>query len=610
MKKIAQKYIALAKRHKTIATLIGVVIVVVGYYGIRSLTSTSGETRYVLTPVTRGTLISSVSGSGQVSASNQVDLKPKASGDVVYLGAVNGQEVKAGAFIAQLDTSDAQKVVRDAEANVTSAELSLQKLELPADNLSLLQSEHSLAKAKESKQDAETALVKSYEDGFTAISNTFLDMPAEMTGMQDLLYSMTRELVGSSGQWNLDYYADATARYNDSAPKFKDDVTVKYAAARTAYEKNFLDYKELTRSSDNSLIESVVAETYETSKKMAEAIKSANNLIQLYKDEMTKHMHTPSPTADTHLATLNSYTGTNNSHLSSLLAIQTTIQGNKDAIVNAGRTIAEDEASLTKLKNGADELDLKSSRLTLTTRQNALADAKANLAHYFVRAPFDGTITKIAVRKGDSATSGTVLATLLTKQKIAELSLNEVDVAKISVGQKATLTFDAIEGLTMSGKVLEIDTLGTVSQGVVTYAVKIGFDTDDSRIKAGMSVSASIITSVKSDVLLVPVGAVKTRGMASYVETLSSVTSAEAEHAGSSGIPSTVAPSQKTVEVGISNDTETEITSGLSDGDLIITRTVTATTAQTQTPSLFSAIGGGGRGATGGAGGGTRAITR
>ena len=96
--------------------------------------------------------------------------------------------------------------------------------------------------------------------------------------------------------------------------------------------------------------------------------------------------------------------------------------------------------------------------------------------------------------------------------------MNEVDVAKIKVGQKTTLTFDAIDGLSIAGEVIDIDAVGTVTQGVVNYNVKIGFDTQDERIKPGMSVSATIIIEVKQDVLLIPNSAIKSAGEAYYVE--------------------------------------------------------------------------------------------
>jgi HlyD family secretion protein len=101
------------------------------------------------------------------------------------------------------------------------------------------------------------------------------------------------------------------------------------------------------------------------------------------------------------------------------------------------------------------------------------------------------------------------VATLITKQKIAQVSLNEVDITKIKSGQKVNITFDAIENLNITGQVLDVDLVGTVSQGVVSYNVKIGLDIDDERIKSGMSVSASIITDIRQDVVSVPVTANK-----------------------------------------------------------------------------------------------------
>jgi HlyD family secretion protein len=106
--------------------------------------------------------------------------------------------------------------------------------------------------------------------------------------------------------------------------------------------------------------------------------------------------------------------------------------------------------------------------------------------------------------------------------------------------------------------------VGTVSQGVVTYTVKIGFDTQDDRVKTAMSVSAAIITDIKQDVLLVPNAAVKKSNNEQYVEILENNI-----------------PRYQAVEVGLSNDTMTEITSGLKEGDKVITQTITGNTTST-----------------------------
>jgi len=583
MKKIKKIIIA----HKLASGGTAIMLALLGYWAYGSFTSTDGETRYVTATAEKGTLIVSITGSGQVSASNQVDLKPKASGEVVYIGVQNSQEVRMGALIAQLDARDAQKTVRDAEANLESAKLSLEKLQKPADNLSLIQSQNALDRAKESKQNAEDDLVKAYDDGFNTISNAFLDLPAIMTGLQDLLFSTTAGL-GLNGQWNIDYYANVVEQYDAKVNEYKQDASNKYSAARTAYDKNFQDYKSTNRSSDTKTVESLIDETYEATKSVAEAVKSSNNLIQFYKDTLTGRNLKPSSVSDTHLATLNTYTGKTNSHLINLLSAKNTIQNSKDAIVNADRSIAENTESLAKLKAGADALDLDSARLTVRQRENALLDAKEKLADYYIRAPFDGTIAKIDIKKSDSVTGSTIAATLITKQKLAEISLNEIDAAKIKVGQKATLTFDAVEGLTIAGSVAEIDTVGTVTQGVVTYAVKIGFGTQDDRVKPGMSVSAAIVTNIKQDALMVPNSAIKSRGEEHYVEMFDSPL---AESQSNQGAASTNPPRQQTVEIGISNDTSTEIISGIKEGDQVVTRTITSTSQTTtqQAPSLFGA---------------------
>ena len=206
-------------------------------------------------------------------------------------------------------------------------------------------------------------------------------------------------------------------------------------------------------------------------------------------------------------------------------------------------------------------------------------DAKEKLSDYTLRASIGGTIAAVSVKKGDNASSGTSVATLISPQQMVEISLNEVDVPKVKTGQKAVLTFDAIEELTITGTVAEVDSIGTATQGVVNYVVKIAFDTQDERVKPGMSVSADIITEAKPDVLLVSGSAVKTQGNYSYVEILEN------------GQPQAVL-----VTVGSSNDTMVEITSGLSEGQEIITQTISnsQTSLQSSGGNSFGAGMGGG----------------
>jgi len=561
-----------------------VILAIAIYFIFSRFNSTAAETRYFLSAVTKGSIISTISGTGQVSSSNQIDLNPKVSGDVLTVAVVAGQEVKQAQLIVQLDAGEALKTMRDAEINLTSAKLSMEKLQQPADALSITQAENNLIRATESKVSAEEDLTKAYEDGYSAVADAYLDLADIMTGLNTVLNG--NNIV--TNQSNRDYYSDAAGLYDSRADQYSDDAYNKYQAARINYDSAFSEYKAATRYSDTETIEKMINSSYAATKKISEAIKSANNLIQFYKDTYSTYGQRTVVLADTHLTSLNSYTGKANSHLSSLSASQNTIKLAKETIVNAERSIDENTASLDKLKAGTDELDLRSAQLTLQQRQNSLADAKEKLADYYLRAPFDGVIAAINVKKSDAVSTGTALATIITRQKIAEISLNEVDAAKIKVGQKTTLTFDAIEDLTISGQVAEIDAIGTVNQGVVSYNVSINFDTQDDRVKPGMSVSAAIITDMKQDVLIVPNEAIKSQGSSYYVE-MPSQPLAEIDSNQSVSISGSL--KQQQIEIGLADDTSTEIVSGLVAGDQIIVRSVSATaksgSTSSQTPSLF-----------------------
>ncbi len=576
--------------HKVLSVILAIAIIGGGYWEYKRLTNTSGETHYVLTTVSRGTIIATVSGSGQVSSENRVDIHPKASGDLISIVVKDGSTVEAGQALGYLDAKDAQKAVRDAQASLESAQISLQKLQQPADRLTLTQ-------AQNASDNAKIDLDNAYETAFNDISNTFLDLPTVMTGLNSVLFSYDRTL-GGSNQQNIDFYQNAIAQYATLAlaQQYRDDANTKYLAAKAAYDKAFATYKTTSRTASTDSIESLLKSTYEMTQQISDAVKDTTNLIQLYQDTLTQHTLTPANTSTTQLTSLNGYTSTVNSSLTSL-------SSSVSAIATDKQKVTESAQSLDKTISGADALDVQSSQLSVTQRQNALQDAKDALADYTVRAPFAGIIGNITAHKGDSVSGGTTIATIVGTQQIAQLSLNEVDAAKVKVGQKATLTFDAIEDLSIAGTVADINPIGAVSQGVVSYTIKIAFAANDPRVKPGMTVNATIQTDVKQDVLMVPTSAVKTMNNASTVQVFDPpLPDAAVTAAGAQGVVWKSAPSPMNVQTGISDDTNVEIISGLSEGQQVVARTIsgTASAAAAKTTTTRTTGGARGPGAEGG----------
>jgi HlyD family secretion protein len=536
--------------HKIISIMILIIILLTGYWGYKKITNTSGETRYVMASVTKGTILSLISGTGQVSALNQINITPTVSGTITSVNISPGDQVPAGKILFVIDNKNAQKTIRDAQISLQSAQLALQKLQI-----------------QNSTENTDATLAKAYSDGFNAVSATFLDLPSTVTGINNML-----------AQNNLS--ENAARNSGNTASNYRSTAETAYYAVKTAYDKNKNDFNTLDYNSKQSDIDILISETYDTTKLLASAIKDMND----YVNYLIQDSGRPSDYAS-YQTSLSGYTSTTNGHLSALLSAETNIKSAKDTLPN-------------------NNIDLQNSQITVTQRQNALTDAEQALSDYYIRAPFSGVIASVSVQKGDNASSGTTLGTIITSKKVAIISLNEVDVAKISLGEKTTLTFDAIPDLTIAGQVVEIDSLGTVSQGVVNYNVKISFDTSDDRVKPGMSVSANIITNVKQDVLTVPNSAIKTQNETSYVQMFDTPLTTPAT--GVQGSPSSVPPVNQTVEVGISDDTNTEIISGIKEGDQVVVKTITSSTTTTASaPSLLSAVGGN-RSATGG--GATRAL--
>lgn len=559
MKKIILKLKTWIIAHKKTSIVLAIVLIGMSYGAFQAFNKDDGETRYVLATAERGSIISSISGTGQVSASNQVDVSAKASGDLIYLNAKAGQEVKAGTLIAQIDVGDAAYELETAE--ISYAEL----VNVDADDL---------RDAERSVTDATDDLEDAYIDARASLTSASTDMADALAGVDSLF----------SG------YLSTTNNYglSKTSKDYIDRAEESYYAANKLQKEFIKQYRIISASTPREDIEKMISESYQISVSVAQAAKYAQDAVVYLRDREDNNQ----TEADEAYSTVTGLVADANAVVSSLSSAKISLSTSK-------RSLEDAERDLEDLKAGPDTLDLRSEELSLRQKREALAD-------YYVRAPFDGVIASVDAHKGDSMNSGATIATLITKQKVAEISLNEIDVAKVEVGQKATLTFDALEELTISGQVVEVDMVGTVSSGVVNYTVKIGFDTDNDKVKPGMTVTANIITEMKQDVLAIPVSAVKTQGNISYVEVVNQEIQQGSQ--GGTGVLLPNPPSQVEVVTGLSNDETIEIVSGLEEGQQYVSRTVITNSTATQStqsaaPSLFGGSTGGGR-PSGGFGGG------
>lgn len=556
--------------HKKTSIAGAIVLILVIYWLIKLIFPATITTTYAVAEVRGGSITTNVTGSGQVSASNQIDLKTKASGDILKVNVVTGQEVKAGTRIAQIDNVSAYLDYR-------SAQIAYEKFVEPADDSTRIQAENDLSNAKQNVSKATDNLNSAYDSGYNSIASTYLDLTDTMDGASDMLYSSS----GFLSDQNL-------VSMPSEAKNTKSRVGVSFDKAKNKYTEALAIYKSSTRSDSTDSIDKLLKSTYNVTKEFSTVLKDMKNTVDYVKTlDSNPLLNSSSIAANTASNNLTSWIGKINSDLSSLSNSMNNIEDLKNTVKNGPQTLAQKQATYDKVIEGADDLDVEAQRINL--QQKLLT-----YQNLFITAPFDGVIAKISVKQSDSVSIGASIGTIITKNKVADITVNEVDAAKIVAGQKAILTFDAVDDLEITGVVQSIDLVGTVSQGVVNYNVKITFDVQDERVKSGMSVSASIITNNKQDVIVVPNSAIKSNGGIKYVELFSSKVATS-----SIAVAINETPIQQQIETGLSNDTETEVVSGLIIGDRIATKTsksnATAVT-KTNSPSLF--------------GGGTRSMGR
>lgn len=162
------------------------------------------------------------------------------------------------------------------------------------------------------------------------------------------------------------------------------------------------------------------------------------------------------------------------------------------------------ERALSELEGGPDPLAVAAARARL-------ASAAAIAARARLTAPFVGTVVDLHTAPGDRVSSGTLGAAVadLSRYRV-EVSVSEIDVARVAVGQEATLVVDALPGVTLRGRVTAVSFLGTVAQGVVTYPVTVTLDEPDPALRPGMTAAVSLIVERREAVLIVPNRAIQT----------------------------------------------------------------------------------------------------
>ena len=249
-----------------------------------------------------------------------------------------------------------------------------------------------------------------------------------------------------------------------------------------------------------------------------------------------------------------------------IVQLQQMLSGDKSKITQAGSSVTtisdtvggsyqSSQSALQKVTATPKPTDVLSALSTLQSAKTALQSAQDNLDGATLKAPSPGTIATVLNQVGENV-SGTVMTLANNTSLTLRGTIGEADVAKLRLGQVATVTVDAVGATAtsrMTGKVSSIDPVATIQQGVPVYGVDVQVDIQAAGVRPGMSGTAQVIIASRQQILTVPNLAIRAQGTRRYVLTLRNGESVETN-----------------VTFGIANDTVTEVQDGLTESDIVV----------------------------------------
>lgn len=410
---------------------------------------------------TAADVTSQVSAAGNIQLSTQQFVVLKTNGVIQEMAVRVGDDVAAGDLLAALDPADAEKAVERALLNLASAQLSLEKLYDETDPADIASGAADLESAQENLADLYNG------PDSLAVAAARSNLAAAWAKYNDLLAgpSEARKTQLSTNMRKFEV-ALAEARRAWEPVSWRPDVgrtpqAAAYEKATIDYENALAAYEEATAPASASELQSALSQAQNAQKQLDDLLESA----------------TPAEVAA------------------------------------AEAQVASKAAKLTDLQAGPDANALESAQIAVDKAFLDLQDAADDLAATRLLAPVDGSILAVNLTVGQQVNNGTSAVTLARRDNL-ELQVNvaEVDVSKLSLGQPAQITLDALPGEEFAGEILSIAPSAESQSGVVNYPVTIRLINPDSRVRAGMTAVARVVNEAASAGWLVPASAVRQAG--------------------------------------------------------------------------------------------------
>ena len=559
----------------TINLVIVVAIAAVGFWGYSTLHPKAAAASISTVTVSRGDVSATVSSSGTVISPGDIAVAPTTSGTLAQINVKVGQSVHAGQVLAQMDTTSLKSAVAQAQSSLIQAQANLTNAQATADTTA-----STTAIQLQNDQTAVTTAQNNYAYQQTLIAAS---QATDQTTVQTALSKLDSDKTTTSQN---------VAVYQSNVDSAKNSL----ASAQLTYNnyEGLYGPSGITLAFCNSIntINSNCTTLVQDNNAVVSAQSAYNNALITQQQNLAKDAQT--------------IASDQQSYNDALSAAALNVKKNAQTLASAQASIDSAQSALKLFQlqnsNSTTATTIAVDQAQITVAQSNLVTAQKNLAGATVTAPVSGKVASISntligatISPNTTPTNGSTGATgFIVLTDVGGLQVtagfSESDVAKIAVGQSASMAFTALPDAVGDAKVSNVALLPTTSSGATTYTVTFQLTGKVAGLKPGMTATATVTVADSPNAISVTSRAVTTRGQISTVNVVTTVKGKQVE---------TPTP----VVVGVVGDSSDEILSGLKVGQLVALPTITSSSSSSALTGVPSTLGGAGLGG-GGFGGG------
>lgn len=481
----------------------------------------SGEDQEIIA-IARGEVKEEVVVTGKTAPKEDVNLAFESGGQVVRVNVRVGDRVSAGQSLVELDRRESIARLREAEAALLIQRSRLEELRKGGSPQEVRLKELAVDQAK-------TTLEEAHQNLKDEISDTYASADDAVRNKVDQLFSNPRT----------------------TNPQLKILVNNTQLENRVEGQRRTIEEKLIAWS---ALLPQVKASSDVITFKDL----SRQNLLEIrsFLDDISLLINELHATPELTQTTIDGYKADIASARTSINTAIGNLNTASERLNTAESNVLIAEQQLVVARTGAKPEAIATQEAYVRQAEANLDPIRVEISKGTIRAPFAGVVTNVDVDPGEIIGANTPAVSVLGNQGL-EIKANvpEIDIGKIGVGNPVTITVDAFPGETFKGKVVFIDPAETVIDGVVNFEITIIFDTDDSRMKSGLTANLIIEAKKKENVIFIPQYAIISRDGKNYVQKVQGKDIVETE-----------------IKLGLKGTNgSSEVVSGLSAGDSVVT---------------------------------------